>query len=260
MPKSRPTRRKATGRAAAPASKLTLPTLTLACAHDAYELCAHCVPNVAQKHYLREAFEALSDREKNRIAGQRRIILPDQTLTTDGKPLPQHKTEVEVFPNGDVEYFNPGGLPASIGRNALDYERADGPPIIAGSRKRAAKETNSTASTVRLLYAAARKLTPHAPPNDADIPYAVLVRECPHLPALLESLGYDPRQGYIPADLRGIAEYLVMPKGEPSEAECALRLLELGFDIVRKGTTKKATRAEIERAISRERPTLKKGN
>lgn len=141
-------------------------------------------------------------------------------------------------------------------RKAIDKQNAQA--IDAQIAKSAVQTKNSIASDVRLLYAAARKLTPHAPEHDADIPYAVIVRECPHLPALLTRLGYDPQQGYIPADLRGIAEYLQMPKGEPSEAQCALRLLELGFDIVRKGTTKKATRAELERAIARERPNAKK--
>lgn len=258
MPKSRSTR-KATGRTSAPARKLTLPILTLACGHDAYKLCRHCAPDMRKRAELRRRFANLTPAEREHTIGQRRIILPDQTLTTDGKPLP---------------------------RNALDYERPGKPPIVAGPRKTAkriercghkeydsdcdycrkvaghppAKETNSIASDVRLLYAAARKLTPHAPPNDGDIPYATLVRECPHLPGLLERLGYDPQQGYIPADLRGIAEFLQMPKNEPSEAQCALRLLELGFEIVRKGTTKKATRAELERAIARERPTSKKGD
>lgn len=231
MPKSRAPRRTATGRASAPARKLTLPILTLACDHFSNEFCRHCVPRLSERAELRRAFKKLTPAEQDTAKEQRRIILRDQTHSTDGRPLV-----------------------------ALDYERPGQPPIVAGKRKAAAKETNSIASDVRLLRAAARKLAPHAPANDADIPYATLVRECPHLPGLLARLGYDPQQGYIPADLRGIAEYLQMPKCEPSEAECALRLLELGFEIVRKGTTKKATRAELERAIARERPTLKKGN
>lgn len=57
------------------------------------------------------------------------------------------------------------------------------------------------------LRAAAARLDAVAPANDADLPLAVLqkeVRAC----EIIVRRGYDLTQGFIPTDLRGIAEYI----------------------------------------------------